>query len=214
MNDHYGTFTLTVTNLDGVQDEAEEVERIVVEGLRHQGYKASLITDEIGEYTAPTPAPAAPPVAGAAADVAFTADLLLCSHPSDRERRTAELLNYASAVWDTLPVPLREHLVSVAGAHADTRSDLPPSLRTALDVMGQRGRVVELTAAQAATPRIVVAYRNPDRPDVLLCRNHGSGWAGMTPLSAEQLPHGGICTYGRPNPEECGVDVLAQPVNP
>ena len=56
----------------------------------------------------------------------------------------------------------------------------------------------------------VVAYRNPDRPDVLLCREHGMGWAGLRPLTSEDLPDGGICTYGRPSESECGRDVLAE----
>lgn len=55
----------------------------------------------------------------------------------------------------------------------------------------------------------VVAYRNPDRPGVLLCREHGKGWAGLTKLTSEDLPDGGICTYGRPSEAECGRDVLA-----
>ena len=56
----------------------------------------------------------------------------------------------------------------------------------------------------------VVAYRNPDRPGVLLCRFHGDGWWGLTPLTSEDLPDGGICTYGDPaDPStQCGVDVL------
>lgn len=56
----------------------------------------------------------------------------------------------------------------------------------------------------------VVAFRNPDRPDVLLCREHGKGWAWMTPLTAEELPDGGICTHGDPADTSavCGRDVL------
>ncbi|MEU6768556.1 ParB N-terminal domain-containing protein [Streptomyces sp. NPDC046853] len=56
----------------------------------------------------------------------------------------------------------------------------------------------------------VVAYRNPDRPRVLLCREHGDGWAGLTPLTADDLPDGGLCTWGDPAEpgEVCGVDVL------
>lgn len=56
-----------------------------------------------------------------------------------------------------------------------------------------------------------VAYRNPWRPGVLLCREHGEGWSGMQPLSAEDLPNGGTCTAGDPAvPDDvCGRDVLA-----
>ena len=53
----------------------------------------------------------------------------------------------------------------------------------------------------------VVAYRNPWRPGVLLCREHGEGWAGLKPLAAEDLPDGGTCTYGDPA-DVCGRDVL------
>jgi hypothetical protein len=56
----------------------------------------------------------------------------------------------------------------------------------------------------------VVAYRNPDRPSVLLCREHGDGWWGLTPLTSDDLPDGGTCTYGDPaDPGDvCGRDVL------
>lgn len=59
-------------------------------------------------------------------------------------------------------------------------------------------------------PGPVVAYRNPDRPSVLLCRQHGRGWAGLTPLTSDDLPDGGTCTYGDPaDPNDvCGRDVL------
>lgn len=59
----------------------------------------------------------------------------------------------------------------------------------------------------AVAPEIV-AYRDDCRPSVLLCREHGHGWAGMTALTPEDLPDGGICTWGRPGPNECGRDVL------
>lgn len=58
----------------------------------------------------------------------------------------------------------------------------------------------------------VVAYRNPGRPGVLLCREHGDGWAGLTALHAHDLPDGGTCTYGDPAAgpaHACGRDVLA-----
>ncbi|RPK76397.1 hypothetical protein EES45_23175 [Streptomyces sp. ADI97-07] len=56
----------------------------------------------------------------------------------------------------------------------------------------------------------VVAFRNPDRPGVLLCREHGAGWGGMVPLRSEDLPDGGVCTHGDPaEPSKvCGRDVL------
>lgn len=57
----------------------------------------------------------------------------------------------------------------------------------------------------------VVAYRNPHRPGVLLCREHGDGWAGLVALHVHDLPDGGTCTHGDPaDPgDACGRDVLA-----
>lgn len=57
----------------------------------------------------------------------------------------------------------------------------------------------------------VVAYRNPDRPGVLLCREHGYSWFGLVPLTSDDVPDGGVCTYGRPNKAVCGRDVLIDP---
>ncbi|MCX5207559.1 hypothetical protein OG897_39915 [Streptomyces sp. NBC_00237] len=51
-----------------------------------------------------------------AQDVAYVADRLLCSDPSDSERATAELLNYVAATWDKQDLPLREHAQAVARA--------------------------------------------------------------------------------------------------
>ena len=67
--------------------------------------------------------------------------------------------------------------------------------------------------AERGIPRTdagVVAYRNPDRPGVLLCREHGYAWAGLVPLASEDLPDGGTCTHGDPaDPSDvCGRDVL------
>ncbi|MFB7919187.1 hypothetical protein [Streptomyces sp. NPDC056061] len=49
-----------------------------------------------------------------AADVAYAADKLLVSDPSDSERATAKLLNYVAATWDKQDLPLREHAQAVA----------------------------------------------------------------------------------------------------
>jgi hypothetical protein len=49
---------------------------------------------------------------------------------------------------------------------------------------------------------------------VLLCCEHGEGWSGLTPLTSEDLPDGGTCTWGMPFEDEvCGRDVLI-PVEP
>lgn len=51
-----------------------------------------------------------------AADVAYAADRLLTSDPSNSERATAELLTYVAATWDKQDLPLREHAQAVARA--------------------------------------------------------------------------------------------------
>lgn len=72
--------------------------------------------------------------------------------------------------------------------------------------------VAEFRAERGIPPYLdgVVAFRNPDRPGVLLCRAHGEGWAWLMPLTAEELPDGGTCTAGDPAKpgEVCGRDVL------
>ncbi|UJV42963.1 hypothetical protein [Streptomyces sp. AMCC400023] len=88
-----------------------------------------------------------------AADVALTADLMLITHPTDRERTVAELLNYIAATWEHQTPSLREHAQAVAHAHTTNREDLPPRLRSALDVMARRGPVVELTASKVEEDR-------------------------------------------------------------
>ncbi|MGW2841878.1 hypothetical protein ACWCWD_29335 [Streptomyces sp. NPDC001493] len=51
-----------------------------------------------------------------AEDVAYAADRLLTTDPSDSERATAELLNYLSATWEKQDLPLRQHAQAVARA--------------------------------------------------------------------------------------------------
>lgn len=55
----------------------------------------------------------------------------------------------------------------------------------------------------------IVAYRHPDAPSALFCREHGANWLGLMPLTSEDLPDGGIC-----NRPDCGVDVLIPPQAP
>jgi hypothetical protein len=82
-----------------------------------------------------------------AADIAFTADLMLSTHPTDRERTVAELLNYLASTWDQLPAALRDHASAVARAHTTDPKSLPPRLQEALETMARREPIVELTAA-------------------------------------------------------------------
>ncbi|WP_044377354.1 hypothetical protein [Streptomyces noursei] len=49
-----------------------------------------------------------------AAEVAYAADRVLMSDPSDGDRSAAELLNYVAATWDKQDVPLRQHAQAVA----------------------------------------------------------------------------------------------------
>ncbi|MFE7547959.1 hypothetical protein [Streptomyces gardneri] len=51
-----------------------------------------------------------------AADIAYAADRLLTSDPSDSDRTTAELLNYVAATWEKQDLPLRQHTQAVARA--------------------------------------------------------------------------------------------------
>lgn len=55
----------------------------------------------------------------------------------------------------------------------------------------------------------VVAYRHPDRPGVVLCREHGFPWFAQ-PLTSDDLTDGGVCAYKLSRLlGECGRDVLA-----
>lgn len=67
--------------------------------------------------------------------------------------------------------------------------------------------LAERLAAAKAQPEVfgpeVVAYRHPTKPRSYLCRQHGDGQPGLTPVEADDLEHGGGC-------DECGGDVLAR----
>ena len=93
---------------------------------------------------------------------------------------------------------------------ADEINDLPQDY----ECDPGRGDAAELLRRKAneAGPDRIVAYRNSHRPGVLLCREHGDGWMGLTPLTSDDLPDGGTCTYGDPaDPtDQCGRDVLIQ----
>lgn len=113
-----------------------------------------------------------------AAYVALTADLMIISHPSDRERTVAELLNYVADTWDKHPVSLRDHAMAVARAHSTTREDLPPRLRTALDTMAKRGPVRELTEP---APEVVSIDALPAAPSCAQWRR-SNGRADICPM--------------------------------
>ncbi|WP_406000732.1 hypothetical protein [Streptomyces sp. NBC_00829] len=75
---------------------------------------------------------------------------------------------------------------------------------------GEKDTAPAATSTPQPAEERIVAYRNTHRPGVLLCREHGDGWAWLTPLTSDDLPDGGICTHGDPaDPDDvCGVDVL------
>ncbi|MEV7140706.1 hypothetical protein [Streptomyces tauricus] len=54
----------------------------------------------------------------------------------------------------------------------------------------------------------IVAYRDPGASRVLLCREHGPLYSDLVPVTSEDLPDGGICTYGRSTDYPCNRDVL------
>ncbi|MFG2763125.1 hypothetical protein [Streptomyces rubiginosohelvolus] len=64
------------------------------------------------------------------------------------------------------------------------------------------------TEGKAAEEQPVVAYRDPNNPHMLFCRTHGERWAGLSALTFEDLPNGGICTLGHASGDKCGRDVL------
>jgi hypothetical protein len=71
-----------------------------------------------------------------------------------------------------------------------------------LDELLRRAAAGLLPTAEERQPAPdVVAFRNPDQPNALWCREHGLRWWGLTPLTSEDLPDGGVCG-------QCGVDVL------
>lgn len=100
---------------------------------------------------------------------------------------------------------------------AAERQFLTFALDLAADHMANRGNEFDEDdeAALARLRRMtdeavpVVAYRDPRNPRVLLCRDHGRKWHGVVPLTADDLPDGGICVFGRLSSFECGRDVLA-----
>lgn len=55
----------------------------------------------------------------------------------------------------------------------------------------------------------IVAYKDPERPQVLLCRKHGEAWlniapsASLYPVTSKDLENGGFCTW-----DDCHTDVL------
>ncbi|TXS07011.1 hypothetical protein EAO70_36440 [Streptomyces sp. adm13(2018)] len=123
---------------------------------------------------------------------------------SDGARLAVDAVN-ASTYYGNEPV------VALLTEHRDG-DDLPvvyvPLDRVEEVIAGIRDAARQASGQQSDTAETVVAYRNTERPGVLLCREHGEGWMGLTPLTSDDLPDGGICTWGREYGHECGRDVL------
>lgn len=93
-------------------------------------------------------------------------------------------------------------------AHAQVRQHIIDRYRAAV--------IAEHAHATPPAPAVteeahVVAYRDPTNSRVLLCREHGEQWQGVVPVTSEDLPDGGICTFGRLSSLTCGRDLLATP---
>jgi hypothetical protein len=90
---------------------------------------------------------------------------------------------------------------------ADAGDCFAPSGHYADCPAAEQPAAVSQPGKEASVPG-VVAYRDPNSPKTLLCRDHGERWQGVVPVTAEELPDGGICTFGRLSSLECGRDVL------
>ncbi|MEU9752209.1 hypothetical protein AB0D90_03610 [Streptomyces althioticus] len=64
MNSHFGTFAVDVDNLDGADDELDDVQDIIVSALRGRGYKSTVTVTTYRAYgeqpTEATPVEAEP----------------------------------------------------------------------------------------------------------------------------------------------------------
>lgn len=112
----------------------------------------------------------------------------------------AEELDRLEALVPELQARVAE-LELAAGAAAEQRHLLEPQ-----DTFLTAG--VARLRAELDAPDRIVAYRDPNNPTVLLCREHGERWSGVVPVTSEDLPDGGICTFGRLGSLECARDVL------
>ncbi|MFF4246249.1 hypothetical protein ACFYY2_17525 [Streptomyces sp. NPDC001822] len=125
-----------------------------------------------------------------------------CQHAADEDALSWAAVLYeefTEALAEVDPAKLRAELIQVAAVCAAWIHDID-----------SRATNIDTQPAGTGADRIV-AYRNTDRPSVLLCRQHGDGWMGLTPLTSEDLPDGGFCTWGVPDEQVCGRDVLIAP---
>lgn len=137
---HDTGYALSLTTVEPILDDPQEVaypwDAVAAAIGNHPGFvSAELAQRSFGPYNLDTITAltrtgnqytlkltvARPPQDGQepaspAADIAYAADRLLTSDPSDSERATAELLNYVAATWDRQDLPLRQHAQAVARA--------------------------------------------------------------------------------------------------
>jgi hypothetical protein len=73
---------------------------------------------------------------------------------------------------------------------------------------GIRDAARQASGQQPDSAETVVAYRSVYAPSLLFCREHKQDWPGFTPLTSDDLPDGGICTWGPNDGPKCGRDVL------
>ncbi|MFE7509723.1 hypothetical protein ACFU8I_00555 [Streptomyces sp. NPDC057540] len=97
-------------------------------------------------------------------------------------------------VWNELPLAVR-----AAGGDQDAAQELADAARTA---------AARQTTGQDDSEAAIVAYRSVYAPGLLFCLAHNQGWPGFTPLTSDDLPDGGICTWGPNDGPKCGRDVL------
>ncbi|MBQ1118500.1 hypothetical protein [Streptomyces sp. C3-3] len=135
------------------------------------------------------------------ADGMIVADRSGTDHPAERAD-----LRYIALMHPGVGLAVARWLESWAGVDLSEHGPMPEDAQHALAVARQL-----LGTTTAEDEPDVVAYRNTDRPGVLLCREHGEGWLGLTPLTSEDLEDGGFCTWGREYGHECGRDVLIAP---
>lgn len=123
---------------------------------------------------------------------------------SARRGRARARQRVAELLAERLPLAPRERLTLRFALQV-----LTDAVETDLAIITDDDRAA-MTRLRALSTGPTVAYRNPWQPHVLLCLEHGEGWAGMKPLSVEDLPNGGTCTAGDPaDPDDvCGRDVL------
>ncbi|MEU2143593.1 hypothetical protein ABZ741_04680 [Streptomyces globisporus] len=141
---------------------------------------------------------------------------LMPTSPTPADRPADQLRAAAVRARET-DLPFRAALAEWLDRQAEACEQVNPWTVGVVSTLGLHALAVArqlLGTTEGEGEPDVVAYRNTDRPGVLLCREHGAGWLGLTPLTSEDLEDGGFCTWGREYGHECGRDVLIAPTTP